>query len=583
MLIELANFCFFIVIALSLSQVLFSGFMLYNNYEKTINFNSLIVTFLTIDFIALLYSFYISDFSVLVVAQNSSSLKPILYKLASLWASYQGSLFLWLFFIAIYACYFAKYKLVSIKEKNCAMLIIAILMSCMAIFIAFFASPFARLYPAILQGQDLSPLLEDLNLAIHPPLLYLGYAALAISFCHAIAALLLGRLDKAFTTSLCLYNRMGWIFLSLSIITGSYWAYYELGWGGYWSFDPVENSALLPWLASLGVLHFNSKMKLQAIFLSLLAFTMAIIGSFFARTNFVFSLHSFMVNFAQSVSIAIFIISVILPAWFIFLKHRSYFKVENCKDKKLLYVFYILLFSIIFSLFLAQMLPLLYNIISTHSIYINIRYYYYSFVPLCIVIIFLMIYASVRFVLNKKQNLYNLVVMLCSHIGILIMLVAICFSSLFSTSKQVALEPRQNIYINNIKLTYLNSSIINANNYYGTQYNFLATKNGKTKKITVQKRNYLIQQQQTIIVGLANFGLTQLYIVMQQQQQNKVMFRIDYNYSILAIWLGAFLCIIGAVIGLPIKISRKFLIKYRLCVFFKYYYKKKCRRLNAKN
>lgn len=111
----------------------------------------------------------------------------------------------------------------------------------------------------------------------------------------------------------------------------------------------------------------------------------------------------------------------------------------------------------------------------------------------------------------------------------------------------------------------------------------MATKNGKTKKITVQKRNYLIQQQQTIIVGLANFGLTQLYIVMQQQQQNKVMFRIDYNYSILAIWLGAFLCIIGAVIGLPIKISRKFLIKYRLCVFFKYYYKKKCRRLNAKN
>lgn len=575
MLIELANFCFFIVVALSLSQVVFSAFILYNNYINTISFNALIVTFLSIDFIALLYSFYVSDFSVLIVAQNSSSLKPMLYKLASLWSSYQGSLFLWLYFIAIYAYYFSRSRLISIKDKNCTMFIIAVLMSFMSIFIAFFASPFARLYPAILQGQDLNPLLEDLNLAIHPPLLYLGYAALAICFCHAIAALLLGKLDKNFVNSLYFYNRIGWVFLSLSILTGSYWAYYELGWGGYWSFDPVENSALMPWLASLGVLHFKHNIKQHTIFFGIFAFTLAIIGSFFARTNFVFSVHSFMANFMQSVSISIFIIGIILPSWFIFFKYKFYFKEENYKDKKLLHAFYILLFTIIISLLLAQIVPLLYNIIAQRNIYINSKYYYYSFVPLSIIIIFLMIYASINFILDKKHNLYNLLPMLCSHIGMVIMFMAICFANLFSTSQQVILAPNENILINNIELKYLNSGIINASNYYGIQYNFLVTKRGKIKKIAAQERNYLIQQQQTIIVGLANFGLSQLYIVPQSQQQNKVLFRVDYNYSILAIWLGAFLCIIGTILGALLKIGRKFLINYRLCIFFKYYNNKK--------
>lgn len=531
MIIELANFCFFIVIALCLLQIYYNAISLYRGYYVNINFNILIFILLSFDFIALLYSFYLSDFSVALVAESSSSLKPTIYRLASIWASYSGSLFFWFFLISFYAIYTNFYKKLAHKEKSILMLIIGCFMAIMAIFIGLFANPFTRILPALIQGNDTNPLLEDLSLVIHPPLLYLGYAALFLSFCCTIAALLLKNLSENLQKLLCFYNKTAWIFLFFSMLTGSYWAYYELGWGGYWSFDPVENYALMPWLCSLAVLHKTKK----TIFFSLLAFSLTMIGTFFARTNFVFSVHSFMGSFSQNIAIFLFILIMLVPGWIIFFKNKIYFQ-RYRDDKSLLYYFYILIIIIVVSLLIAQIIPLIYNLLTINNIYVNSKYYYYSFVPLAFIAIIFMLYTTVT-------NLH-IIYMLISHSGILCLTVAIILSSLYSYSQIAELKPNEQVNINNIKIKYLNKHNISTKNYFGAEYDFMAN----NKAIKAQNRNYLIQNQQTIIVGLANFGLSQIYIIPQQEQNNKLLIKIDYNFSILAIWLGGALCILGALL-----------------------------------
>lgn len=544
MVIEFANLGLFIAVGLCFLQIIYNLASLIKKYSIIINFNFIIFLILLFDFIVLLYSFYISDFSVALIAQNSSSLKEPIYRLASLWASYQGSLFLWLFFISGFASYAGFCNKVEAKENLIATLIINCLMAIMIIFIAFFANPFSRSFPVVVQGQDLNPLLEDLSLVIHPPLLYLGYAALGISCCYALAILLVQKYNDTLINNIYFYNKIAWIFLFFSMLSGSYWAYYELGWGGYWSFDPVENYALMPWLASLGVLHFNYKLPKKAIFFAVLAFSLAVLGSFFARTNFVFSVHSFMGSFTQNITIFLFIFCILFPSWFIFIKNYSYLSKTNKSKKSLLYYFYILLVMLISSLLMAELIPLFYNLVTSDNIYINNQYYYYSFVPLAIIVIFLMLYATI----TKGYITSKIIYMLFAHFGILYLVISICLSSLYSTSNSISFLPKQKIIIHGISLQYLAKHNFNAKNYYSTKYEFLAIKDDKKKNLTIEQRDYLIQNQQIIKVGLANFGLSQIYLIPQNEMNNKLLIKLDYNYNILGIWLGGALSIFGTLL-----------------------------------
>ena len=256
--------------------------------------------FVALAFIALMQAFVVSDFSVLNVAQNSHSAKPMLYKIAGVWGNHEGSLVLWVLILTVYGLAVAVFggNLPSgLKARVLAIqgLIGAGFLS----FILFASNPFVRSLPAPAEGAGLNPLLQDPGLAFHPPFLYLGYVGFSMAFSFAVAALIEGRVDAAWARWVRPWTLAAWSALTLGIALGSWWAYYELGWGGWWFWDPVENASLMPWLAGTALLHSatvvekRGALKSWTIFLAILAFALSLLGTFLVRSGILTSVHAF--------------------------------------------------------------------------------------------------------------------------------------------------------------------------------------------------------------------------------------------------------------------------------------------------
>jgi len=251
-------------------------------------------------FAALIWCFTVNDTSVLAVVQNSHSLKPMLYKVAGSWGNHEGSMVLWVFILSLCGAAVAGFgrNLPSALQARVIGVLGLISLGFLA-FILITSNPFARIWPPPADGQGLNPLLQDPGLAFHPPLLYLGYVGTAVTFAFAIAALIEGRVDAAWGRWVRPWALASWGFLTLGIALGSWWAYYELGWGGYWFWDPVENASLLPWLAGAALLHSaivvekREALKLWSLLLALLAFAMSLMGTFMVRSGVLNSVHAF--------------------------------------------------------------------------------------------------------------------------------------------------------------------------------------------------------------------------------------------------------------------------------------------------
>ena len=213
----------------------------------------------TLAFGCLIHVYLISDFSVVNVVQNSHTDKPVLYKIAGSWGNHEGSLLLWVFILALFGAAVAAFgRNLPPAFKARVLSVQAMIALGFYAFILLTSNPFERIFPAPLNGQDLNPLLQDPGLAIHPPMLYLGYVGFSIAFSFAIAALIEGRVDAAWARWVRPWTLAAWIFLTGGITLGSWWAYYELGWGGWWFWDPVENASFMPWLAGTALLQPNS-------------------------------------------------------------------------------------------------------------------------------------------------------------------------------------------------------------------------------------------------------------------------------------------------------------------------------------
>jgi cytochrome c-type biogenesis protein CcmF len=271
--------------------------------------------FITFAFAGLIASFVHSDFSVLAVYTNSHSLQPLLYKITGVWGNHEGSMILWVFVLGFFSALVASLggNLPARLRAN----VLGIEGSIAAIFLLFIlttSNPFLRLSPAPAEGQQLNPILQDIGLAIHPPLLYLGYVGFSIAFAFAAAALIEGRLDAAWARWVRPWILTAWIFLTLGIAMGSYWAYYELGWGGYWFWDPVENASLMPWLAGTALLHSaivmekREALKVWTVLLAILTFSFSLLGTFLVRSGVLTSVHSFANDPARGVFILVILI-----------------------------------------------------------------------------------------------------------------------------------------------------------------------------------------------------------------------------------------------------------------------------------
>src|SRR5262245_8939258 len=250
---------------------------------------------------AMLVSCYVgSDFSVRNVFENSHSAMPLIYKFTSTWGNHEGSMLLWVLILSFFGALVAAFAAnVPPTLKATVLAVQAWIAATFYLFILVTSNPFWRLTPAPFEGRDLNPILQDLGLAIHPPLLYLGYVGFSISFSFAIAALIEGRIDAAWARWVRPWLLVAWICLTLGIAMGSYWAYYELGWGGWWFWDPVENASLMPWLVGTALLHSavvmekREALKIWTLLLAILTFSLSLIGTFLVRSGVLTSVHAF--------------------------------------------------------------------------------------------------------------------------------------------------------------------------------------------------------------------------------------------------------------------------------------------------
>jgi cytochrome c-type biogenesis protein CcmF len=266
----------------------------------------------------LAYAFVTSDFSVQNVAQHSNSRLPVYYRFAATWGSHEGSLLLWMLMLSGWAC------AVTLFSRNLPRSVIARVLAVMGLigvgflaFLLFTSNPFARLTPAAPEGDDLNPLLQDPGMVIHPPMLYMGYVGFSVAFAFAIAALMAGRLDAVWARWSRPWTTIAWCFLTIGIALGSAWAYYTLGWGGWWFWDPVENASFLPWLTGTALIHSlavtekRGTFKSWTVLLAIVAFSLSLLGTFLVRSGVLTSVHAFASDPARGVFILMFLAIVV--------------------------------------------------------------------------------------------------------------------------------------------------------------------------------------------------------------------------------------------------------------------------------
>ncbi len=283
--------------------------------------------FVAISFAALVSAFLGNDFSVLYVAQHGNTQLPLVYKISAVWGAHEGSLLLWALILSSWTV------AVSLFSRTLPPEIIARVLAVMGMvsigflsFMLFTSNPFDRTFPVPLEGGDLNPLLQDFGLAIHPPMLYMGYVGLSVAFSFALAALIGGKLDASWARWSRPWTLIAWVFLTIGITLGSWWAYYELGWGGWWFWDPVENASFMPWLVATALIHSlavtekRGAFKRWTVLLALLAFSLSLLGTFLVRSGVLTSVHSFAADPARGLFILVFLCIVIggslmLYAW----------------------------------------------------------------------------------------------------------------------------------------------------------------------------------------------------------------------------------------------------------------------------
>ena len=273
----------------------------------------------------LAYSFYLSDFTVLNVANNSNSLLPWYYKVAATWGSHEGSILFWTVTLGWWgaAVAFCARRLPAEMVARVTGVLGLVGMGFL-LFMLLTSNPFLRLFPAPAEGADLNPLLQDPGMVFHPPLLYLGYVGFAVPFAFAIAALISGRLDAAWARWMRPWTTAAWVLLTLGIALGSYWAYYELGWGGWWFWDPVENSSFMPWLTGTALIHSHAVtekrgcFRIWTVLLAILTFSLSLLGTFLVRSGVLTSVHAFATDPERGLFILAFLIIVIGLSFLLF-------------------------------------------------------------------------------------------------------------------------------------------------------------------------------------------------------------------------------------------------------------------------
>ncbi len=556
--------------------------------------------FVVISFLCLVLSFVLSDFSNETVFNNSHTTKPLFYKIAGTWGNHEGSLLLWLLVLTVFILVFLiQSKNQSIKYKILTLVFQQIIITGFFVFLIKASNPFNYLYPVPKEGMGLNPILQDPALAIHPPILYLGYVGSSIIFSSALSATTLNMINKSWAIHIKKWVLISWIFLTLGILLGSVWAYYELGWGGFWFWDPVENVSLMPWLALTTLLHcilvLEKKLILTSwvVILSITTFTLSMCGTFLVRSGILNSVHTFANDPERGLFILIFLFSLIFLSLFIFFFfHKT--------DKKNITSFFwlsketsILINNWFMMYFLSVVLigtiyPIFLDVLSSQKISVGPPFYHKLILPFLIpfllimaigpklkwvrsnledkryLILLLAISILLSFLIVKNFNtnvlintllissaLYLFFVTLrdfftkkykklsqnISHFGFSLLILSILFNNLFSTEIITNLKVGESFENSKTKIIFKNIDQKNKKNYKSVVGNFdIQNSKGEINKMSPELRIY---NQPNIVTSEADIRTTLFsdkFIVINLVQ-NQDYFNVRYQIKSFMLWI----------------------------------------------
>jgi len=565
--------------------------------------------------LCLIYSFIISDYSVANVYQNSHHLKPLIYKISGSWGNHEGSMLLLISILSAYSFGFAFLSKIDAQRKVIISSAQSSIIALLAAFTAFTSNPFERIFPTPEVGLGLNPLLQDIGLALHPPMLYTGYIGFSLIFSFAIAGLLSERIDKKFAQHL-----KGWLFFSYGFLTfgiglGAWWAYRELGWGGYWFWDPVENISLMPWIAATALIHCLKLLekkeifKIWTAFLAILTFILCLLGLFLVRSGVLTSVHSFAIDAKRGFFVIglIFLIGgaglLILGAKIPRLKSEQNKIFFWSKTGSILlnnYFLIVALFVVLlgtiypifsrgifdefisigpeyynkifgflitpFLIFLAISNQLNYSEKTTVKKFINLKisllllaavtitaltFFYHKSADFLQILILFLAIFSALITVFSSKN----IAMTLAHFGFSIIIVGIVITSSFGLTKEINLKKNESLKIANFEIKFLDVEYFAGKNFISRQGDFLVTKNDhEIAHLKPQLRYYPISEQTTNEASIKHGFFGDLYLVIgNKDEEENYAVRVYFKPFIYLIWLGCILIFLATFL----KIFRK--------------------------
>tara|TARA_B100001173_G_scaffold33141_1_gene25796 strand:- start:2224 stop:3963 length:1740 start_codon:yes stop_codon:yes gene_type:complete len=570
--------------------------------------------FVMTSFISLIVSFVLSDFSNETVFNNSHTTKPIFYKIAGVWGNHEGSLLLWLLVLTLFTLIFLlKTKGQPLKYRILTILFQQIIIIGFFIFIIKTSSPFNYIFPIPKEGLGLNPILQDPILAIHPPVLYLGYVGSSIIFSSALAATVLGLITKKWASHIKKWVLASWIFLTLGILLGSVWAYYELGWGGFWFWDPVENVSLMPWLVLTTLLHcilvLQKRLILTSwvIILSISTFTLSMSGTFLVRSGILNSVHTFANDPERGIYILIFLFSLIFLSIIIFFFFHKKNESENesffwlSKETAILINNWFMMYFLSVVL-IGTVYPIFLDVITSEKISVGPPFYHKLIIPFLVpFLIFMAIGPKLKWIKSNIENKINLILALIfsilvsflivrnfnvnflinltiisgalylffitirdffikknknnsqkiAHFGFSLLILSIMFNNIFSSEIITNLKVGEILETSNTKITFNDINQKNEKNYKSIIGSFIIeTKNEKVEKFKPELRIY---NQPIIITSEADIKTTLLTdkFMTINVVQNQDYFNVRYQVKpfMIWIWLSVILISLGGIIS----------------------------------
>jgi len=575
--------------------------------------------FICLSFFALMFAYISSDFSNFNVFQNSHSSKPLLYKITGTWGNHEGSMLLWLLIMSLYNVFFSFNITLEDHVRKLTIVFQSFLYLCFSLFVILTSNPFLVNSIDINEGLGLNPILQDPALAIHPPILYIGYVGFSLILSLALAGLILNQLDNLWIQVIKRWAMFCWLMLTGGIALGSYWAYYELGWGGWWFWDPVENVSLMPWITGLALVHSlmitkqEQLLKRWVIFLSILCFSLSILGTFLVRSGILTSVHSFAADASRGIFILILFLTITGFSFIIFiLKSPHSNKQINLlfinKTSALIINNIVMLIACI-TILLGTIYPIIIEVLTNKRMSVGAPYYNSTVLPillpgflimsiapmlswqsnkldkiknyiyilivtsiLTLLITYLtkfniwgftgtilglwIIAASLLSILHnclkykfKKFFIYNNA--LIAHMGVGIMIIGITFSSIFQTKNNFTIQTGEIVNSGQYSLQLKNLKIEEKNNFQELLGIFLLhKKNEFLTTIKSSKRYYYVSKVITTEAGIYHDWFQDFYLVLGNEKNNKWSITIYHNPLVSFIWIGVMIMIFSGMVGI---------------------------------